>query len=49
LQPRILSENLAEKRTAMQYAEQMLDIFTNSSLVVTMFHYFVGLPKLRKE
>ena len=26
----------------------MLDIFTNSALVTTVFHYFVGLPLQRR-
>ena len=33
----------------MQYAEQMLAIFSNSSLIVTMFQFFVGLPLLRRN
>ena len=48
LQPRLLSENIVTKRTALQYAEQMLDVFTNSALVTTVFYFFVGLPSKRK-
>ena len=33
---------------ALQYAEQMLDLFTNSALVTTVFHFFVGLPHQRR-
>ena len=48
LQPRLLSANPVTRRTALQYAEQMLDLFTNSALVTTVFHFFVGLPSLRR-
>jgi hypothetical protein len=45
LQERLLSDDIMTQRTALQYLEQMLDIFTNSTLVKTVFHFLVGLPK----
>ena len=49
MQKRLLHDSSLTKRTALQYFELMLDIFTNSSLIMTMFYFFTGLPESKKE
>ena len=49
MQARLLDENIVKRRTALQYIEQMLDIFTCSDLVNVIFIFLTGLPVKTKE
>ena len=49
MQQRLLHKDLSRQRTALQYFEQLLDIFTCSDLVTSMFHFLTGLPSKTKE
>lgn len=49
LQERLISTDVTIKRTAFQYLEQMLDIFTCSDLILCIFHFLTGLPIKTKE
>ena len=49
LQGRILDSDTLRRRTALQYFEQMLDVFTCSDLIITLFQFFSGLPVKTKE
>ena len=49
MQKRLLHDSSMTKRTGLQYFELMLDIFTNSSLIMTMFYFFTGLPESKKN
>ena len=49
LQSRILHQNIVVRRTALQYMEQMLDVFRCSDLVMTVFYFLTGLPSKTPE
>lgn len=49
MQIRLLDKSLSKKRTALQYIEQMLDIFSCSDLVNCVFFFLTGLPKKTQE
>jgi len=49
IQDRLLDDNLVKRRTALQYIEQMLDIFTCSDLINAIFIFLTGLPQKTKE
>ena len=44
-----MDPDLVKRRTALQYIEQMLDIFTCSDLVNCLFYFLTGLPGKTKE
>ena len=49
MQPRLLSQEIVIQRTALQYLEQLLDIFQCSDLVQCLFYFMTGLPSKTKE
>ena len=49
MQARLLEDNIMKKRTALQYIEQILDIWTCSDLVNVIFIFLTGLPQKTKE
>ena len=44
-----MDPDLVKRRTALQYIEQMLDIFTCSDLINCLFYFLTGLPGKTKE
>ena len=49
VQERLLCNKVAKQRTALQYLECMLDLFTCTDLIMTMFHFLTGLPMKTQE
>ena len=49
MQARLLDENIVKRRTALQYIEQLLDVWTCTDLVNVIFIFLTGLPQKTKE